>query len=38
MQRGVVGATNLNLALQEALNPTGEGLWIQIRKSGKSSG
>lgn len=30
MQRGVVGATNLNLALQEALNPTGEGL----RRSG----
>ncbi len=22
---GVVGATNLNLVLQEALNPTGEG-------------
>jgi exodeoxyribonuclease V alpha subunit len=30
MQRGVVGATNLNLALQEALNPSGEGL----RRSG----
>lgn len=30
MQRGVVGATNLNLALQEALNPEGEGL----RRSG----
>lgn len=30
MQRGVVGATNLNIALQEALNPTGEGL----RRSG----
>jgi exodeoxyribonuclease V alpha subunit len=30
MQRGVVGATNLNLALQEALNSTGEGL----RRSG----
>lgn len=30
MQRGVVGATNLNLALQEALNPRGEGL----RRSG----
>jgi len=30
MQRGVVGATNLNLALQEALNPNGEGL----RRSG----
>lgn len=30
MQRGVVGATNLNLALQEAINPTGEGL----RRSG----
>ncbi len=30
MQRGVVGATNLNLELQEALNPTGEGL----RRSG----
>ena len=26
MQRGVVGATNLNQALQEALNPSGEGL------------
>ncbi len=30
MQRGVVGATNLNLALQEAINPTGDGL----RRSG----
>lgn len=30
MQKGVVGATNLNLLLQEALNPTGEGL----RRSG----
>ncbi len=30
MQRGVVGATNLNMALQEALNPLGEGL----RRSG----
>lgn len=30
MQRGVVGATNLNIALQEALNPGGEGL----RRSG----
>lgn len=30
MQRGVVGAANLNLVLQEALNPTGEGL----RRSG----
>ncbi len=30
MQRGVVGAANLNLLLQEALNPTGEGL----RRSG----
>lgn len=30
MQKGVVGASNLNLALQEALNPTGEGL----RRSG----
>ncbi len=30
MQRGVVGATSLNLALQEALNPSGEGL----RRSG----
>lgn len=30
MQRGVVGAANLNLALQEALNPSGEGL----RRSG----
>ncbi len=26
MQRGIVGATNLNIALQEALNPQGEGL------------
>ncbi len=30
MQRGVVGATNLNMILQEALNPQGEGL----RRSG----
>lgn len=30
MQRGVVGATNLNLELQEALNPQGDGL----RRSG----
>ncbi len=30
MQKGVVGATNLNLVLQEALNPEGEGL----RRSG----
>ena len=30
MQRAVVGATNLNMALQEALNPQGEGL----RRSG----
>ncbi len=30
MQRGAVGAANLNLALQEALNPSGEGL----RRSG----
>lgn len=30
MQRGVAGATNLNMALQEALNPQGEGL----RRSG----
>lgn len=30
MQRGVVDATNLNMALQEALNPQGEGL----RRSG----
>lgn len=30
MQRGVTGAANLNLALQEALNPEGEGL----RRSG----
>lgn len=30
MQKGVVGATNLNMALQEALNPQGEGL----RRSG----
>ena len=26
MQRGVVGATNLNQALQEAVNPSGQGL------------
>lgn len=30
MQRGIVGATNLNMVLQEALNPKGEGL----RRSG----
>lgn len=30
MQRGVTGAANLNIALQEALNPTGDGL----RRSG----
>ncbi len=30
MQKGVVGATNLNLVLQEAINPQGEGL----RRSG----
>lgn len=30
MQRGIVGASNMNLALQEALNPEGEGL----RRSG----
>ena len=30
MQRGVVGAANINLALQEAINPVGEGL----RRSG----
>ena len=30
MQKGVVGTTNLNLALQEALNPQGDGL----RRSG----
>lgn len=30
MQRGVAGATNLNLVLQEAVNPQGEGL----RRSG----
>lgn len=30
MQRGVTGAANLNMALQEALNPQGEG----IRRSG----
>ncbi len=30
MQRGVAGATNLNLMLQEAINPQGEGL----RRSG----
>ena len=30
MQKGVVGATNLNLALQEAMNPQGDGL----RRSG----
>lgn len=26
MQKGIVGAANLNLALQEALNPQGDGL------------
>ena len=26
MQRGIVGAANLNLALQEALNPSGPSL------------
>jgi exodeoxyribonuclease V alpha subunit len=30
MQRGIVGAANLNLVLQEALNPTGE----ELRRSG----
>lgn len=30
MQKGIVGATNLNIALQEALNPSGAGL----RRSG----
>ena len=30
MQKGIVGATNLNLALQEAINPQGESL----RRSG----
>lgn len=29
MQRGVVGATNLNLALQEALNPTEEEIFMR---------
>ena len=31
MQRGVVGATNLNLALQEALNPTEEEIFMRGR-------
>ncbi len=31
MQRGVVGATNLNLALQEALNPTDEEIFMRGR-------
>ncbi|MBP3277375.1 MAG: ATP-dependent RecD-like DNA helicase [Butyrivibrio sp.] len=31
MQRGVVGATNLNLALQEALNPADEEIFIRGR-------
>ena len=38
MQRGSVGASNLNMKLQEALNPTGECLkraGIQYRKSDK---
>lgn len=29
MQRGVVGATNLNLALQEALNPTEQEVFVR---------
>ena len=38
MQRGTVGAANLNLLLQEAVNPGGEGLrrgGIQYRKNDK---
>ncbi len=38
MQRGTVGAANLNLLLQEAVNPGGEGLCrggIQYRKNDK---
>ena len=31
MQRGVVGATNLNLALQEALNPTEQEIFVRGR-------
>ncbi|WP_330387358.1 ATP-dependent RecD-like DNA helicase [Butyrivibrio sp. INlla16] len=31
MQRGVVGATNLNLALQEALNPADEEIFMRGR-------
>lgn len=31
MQRGVVGATNLNLALQEALNPTEQEVFMRGR-------
>ena len=31
MQRGVVGATNLNLALQEALNPVDEEIFMRGR-------
>lgn len=31
MQRGVVGATNLNLALQEALNPTEQEIFMRGR-------
>ncbi len=31
MQRGVVGATNLNLALQEALNPTEQQIFMRGR-------
>lgn len=31
MQRGVVGATNLNLALQEALNPTEQQVFMRGR-------
>lgn len=31
MQRGAVGATNLNLALQEAINPTGQEIFMRGR-------
>lgn len=31
MQRGVAGATNLNLSLQETLNPPEQEVWIQGR-------
>ena len=37
MQRGVVGATNLNLALQEALNPSEEEIFMRGRGKVKMS-